>query len=229
MVCGHVVHAGCWVLSPCLVCHPQRVDLMAATAVLSAETVLGAEPVGQTPPEECSICLDPLSIGGSIALRCGHRFHATCVSRLDGAQRRCAMCRADGFPSQQSLKDSVYAENMALRAMIEEMQVKERIVMADMVAIVDFVENETVQRNDAVSKLDKLSAIHATLQSENELLQSDSYFLRDEVDLLREQQQSFVTTAAQLAAIASELVDESAGLVAGLGRLAMCVCRCGGR
>jgi hypothetical protein len=131
------------------------------------------------------------------------------------------MCRADGFPSQQSLKDSVYAENMALRAMIEEMQVKERIVMADMVAIVDFVENETVQRNDAVSKLDKLSAIHATLQSENELLQSDSYFLRDEVDLLREQQQSFVTAAAQLAAIASELVDESAGLVAGLGRLAM--------
>ena len=229
MMCGHVVHAGCWVLSPCLVCHPQRVDLMAATAVLSAgaEPVAvlsaGAEPVGQTPPEECSICLDPLSIGGSIALRCGHRFHATCVSRLDGAQRRCAMCRGgvDGFPSQQSLKDSVYAENMALRAMIEEMQVKERIVMADMVAIVDFVENETVQRNDAVSKLDKLSAIHATLQSENELLQSDSYFLRDEVDLLREQQQSFVTAAAQLAAIASELVDESAGLVAGLGRLAM--------
>jgi hypothetical protein len=88
------------------------------------------------------------------------------------------------------------------------MRASEKIVMADMVSIVEFVEKETEQCNDAMAKLGalesenrKLSALNDALQTQNaaenahnELLQSDNYFLRDEVDLLREQQQSFFNT-----------------------------------
>jgi hypothetical protein len=219
--CGHVIHVHCWMIarSACQVCNPQRIDLMGATAALSGESpavVVLSPPVLTVPPEdECSICLDPLSIGGHIALSCGHRFHPTCVSRLDGTQRRCAMCRGGvaGFPSQQSLKDSVFAENLALRATIAEMRASEKIVLADMASIVEFVEKETEQCNDAMAKLGALESLNAAENAHNALLQSDNYFLRDEVDLLREQQRSFVSAAAQLGVIASELVDESAGLL----------------
>jgi hypothetical protein len=220
--CGHVIHDDCWMLarSACQVCNPQRIDLMSATAALGGES-----PAVGVAEDECSICLDPLSIGGHIALSCGHRFHPTCVSRLDGTQRRCAMCRGGvaGFPSQQSLKESVFAENLALRATIAEMRASEKIVMADMASIVEFVENETEQCNDAMAKLGalesenrKLSALQTRNAEENALLRSDNRRFRDEADLLRD---SFVDAAARLAAIASELVDESAGLLVEIGRL----------
>jgi hypothetical protein len=80
----------------------------------------------------CPICLDPLDLGGSLLLRCGHRFHAACVFGLEGPQKICPVCRnGQAFPEQRVVNDAVNAETRALRARIAELSDHNEAVQAE--------------------------------------------------------------------------------------------------
>ena len=56
-------------------------------------------------PDECPICLDPLTSGTVCTLPCTHTFHAACVAELRsfGIKQACPMCRADLPPGPEKL------------------------------------------------------------------------------------------------------------------------------
>ena len=49
---------------------------------------------------ECSICLEEISGSDSVALVCGHRFHAVCYAKhMESSQQDpwCPICRSETF------------------------------------------------------------------------------------------------------------------------------------
>ena len=116
--CGHRVHEFCQG-TRCVLCPPQLLSVP-----------LDFQPTGG----DCTICMDPLDTGGSLLLRCGHRFHAACVFRLEGPQKICPVCRnGQAFPEQRVVNDAVHAETQALRMRIEEMQAENSALKAEKV------------------------------------------------------------------------------------------------
>ena len=59
--------------------------------------------------EECAICLDPLALGLSLTLPCGHTFHALCVEGLRkfglAKAQLCPMCRKALPPGPENVFD----------------------------------------------------------------------------------------------------------------------------
>lgn len=56
-------------------------------------------------PEDCPVCLDPITASTACTLPCSHLFHATCVAdlRAFGVKQACPMCRADLPPGPEQL------------------------------------------------------------------------------------------------------------------------------
>ena len=56
-------------------------------------------------PDECPICLDPLTSGSTCTLPCTHTFHAACVEglRTFGINQSCPMCRVKLPPGHNKL------------------------------------------------------------------------------------------------------------------------------
>jgi hypothetical protein len=44
-------------------------------------------------PDVCAICILNLSVGTTLKLRCGHRFHLNCINQALTYKRSCPMCR----------------------------------------------------------------------------------------------------------------------------------------
>jgi TPR repeat protein len=57
--------------------------------------------------DECSICLEPLSLASAATLPCGHMFHPACVEGLRsfGVKQVCPMCRTELPPGPDQLFD----------------------------------------------------------------------------------------------------------------------------
>jgi len=246
LACGHVTHFMCNLRSTnprprCLVC--------AAPPPLAVAP--DAPPV--TPPvsdrvvdEDCAICMYALSVGGAVVLRCGHRFHAMCLSRLVGNQQRCALClSARDFPSQLSLRDSAFAETQALRTTVGDAGATEAMLREEIASLKGVIDSKAELMRTRIINFDsenqRLVALNTALQSRNGALrsnlecfngvQAENCFLREEINLMRERELSFQSAFAvadtivsmsarctnERAAIASELADDNKDLLIGIG------------
>ena len=152
-----------------------------------------------------------LSVGGAVVLRCGHRFHAMCLSRLVGNQQRCALClSARDFPSQLSLRDSALAETQALRATVGDAGATEAMLREEIASLKGVIDSKAELMRTRIINFDsenqRLVALNTALQSRNGALrsnlecfngvQAENCFLREEIDLMRERELSFQSAFA---------------------------------
>ncbi len=137
-------------------------------------SAVSAPAVFQSEENDCPICFDRLSLGGSTALGCGHQFHASCVVMLEGLQQKCPVCRSDShWPLRTQLNGLVNAESHALRVLLEAktaqntlLEVENISLKAEASALKDAVEPRSLGDSDML--IENLQLENQRLRSENE-------------------------------------------------------------
>ncbi|CAG2115802.1 unnamed protein product [Medioppia subpectinata] len=63
-----------------------------------------------TAGEKCCVCLKPHSVGETVSVDCGHKFHVQCITRWLRLNNSCPVCRTE-FPTD----DEEYETNKRLK------------------------------------------------------------------------------------------------------------------
>ena len=183
--------------SPYIIAIPFAHGFNPAVSAPAASSAVSPPDVFQSEEKDCSICFDRLCLGGSIALGCGHRFHASCVVMLEGHQQKCPICRSGSYwPLRTELNGSVNAESCALRVLVEEKTAQNTLLKAENISL----KAEASALNAAIlaenRSLEDAVLLIETLQSENQRLKSDNEQQTVRLDVIRSY--SFFLRAARV-------------------------------
>ena len=177
----------------------------------------------QAADDNCAVCIEPLTIGGSVLLGCGHRFHASCIVMIE-QPRVCPTCRdLRGYPSRLVLNAAVNAESHVLRDSIQRRTATNNTLLAE----IHELETKLLARDAERAQNHELKARLRERDAHIDRVQTENYFLHTELDVFREHAQAFapklaladlivcasVKCVGELAAIASELADENRALL----------------
>ena len=135
-------------------------------------SAVSASAVFQSEENDCPICFDRLSLGGSTALGCGHQFHASCVVMLEGLQQKCPVCRSDSrWPLRTQLNGLVNAESHALRVLLEAKSAQNTLLEVENISL----KAEASALKDAEPRsLGDSDMLIEILQLENQRLRSEN-------------------------------------------------------
>jgi hypothetical protein len=61
----------------------------------------------------CSICIEPLTISSSKQLNCKHEFHLNCITNWYSVQQKCPICRNLITPNEVNITEPCYVEIMS--------------------------------------------------------------------------------------------------------------------
>ena len=151
---------------------PNLTDGTSSARTFAQASAVSASAVFQSEENDCPICFDRLSLGGSTALGCGHQFHASCVVMLEGLQQKCPVCRSDSrWPLRTQLNGLVNAESHALRVLLEAKSAQNTLLEVENISL----KAEASALKDAEPRsLGDSDMLIEILQLENQRLRSEN-------------------------------------------------------